>query len=173
MSAPTVDSARDMVFQALEGHLDEPPVSAQWFRHAGGFENKGGMTRVPGRMFKRRDDHPANRLAYLNVLALTESRLIAFTARTGMSGLKVKERIGEWPVEGASVKFQKRSVTATNSGPDGSAGVDIRSAIVRATLREHGDPRELRMDFPDDPLTRELMSAFKARRREGSSGRKV
>ncbi len=158
----------------IQAHLEAPLVCAQVFRHAGGFEGGGsGLKRVLGRVFKPGDDHAANRLAAMNVLALTDSRLIAFTVKTGIGGLKVKEQIGEWPVDGAGVRFKELTVTSSKFSEGGSApdlSVTSDWAIVRATLREHGDPRELRMDFPDNSLTHELIAAIKARRRPAAAG---
>lgn len=174
MSGGTGDGAREEFFGALEAHLAEPLVSAQWFRPAGGFESAiPGLKRVLRRVFRSGDDHAANRLAAMNVLALTDSRLIAFSVVTGIAGLKVKKRIGEWPVDRTSVRFEELNVTSSKFAEGGNAPdttVTSRWDIVRATLREHGDPRELRMDFPDNPLTHELIAAVKARRRSASDG---
>lgn len=165
---PDDDQGTQYVRDALEGHLDEEIVAAQWFRAPGGFEGKG-LGRVLRNVFKSGGGHPADRLGNMNVLALTPTRLIAFAGRTGWGGLQLKEPIAEWPAGQAKFEHRAERVTASTvrMGAPGYASTtqETRSDIVTIVVEVPGEERGLEMDLPDVPETHRLVDGLKAARR--------
>ena len=152
----------DHVGRALEGHVDEEVVAAQWFRPPGGWENKG--LGPFGFLFRRKGDKPMERLGSMNVLALTPTRLVAFSGKTGWGGLKLKEQIAEWPVGEFVVGAKQRQAKSTKYTPnDARANDNIESTwrIVKVTVQGNG--LDLSGDFPDDERTAALTDAARKR----------
>jgi hypothetical protein len=102
-------------------------------------------------------DRPDDRLRGANILVLTPTRLIAFTAKRvrATPPVEPKGRIGEWPLTGIELKYRGRKAESYFAHGSGT----YTSKIVRATLTFAGDEDPLVIDFPDTPLARELLKA--------------
>ena len=142
----------------LAPHVDEEVVAGQWFRPAHTMEDDGLRA---FRFLRRRlssGEHIADRIRGWNVLVLTPTRLLVFTARTVRATPPVvaKKLIGSWPLSEVSVKHKGRKVTSHFHGSGNSWAYSSR--VRRATLEFAGDERPLVIDFPDDPLAKELLN---------------
>jgi hypothetical protein len=151
---------RDAMLALLAPHVDEEVVCGEWFTPAKGMEDDG-LAAV--KWLRRRlssGQRPDDRLRGANILVLTPTRLLAFTARRvrATPPVEPKERIGEWPLSQVELTYRGRKAESyfftTGS---------YTSKIVRATLTFTGDERPLVIDFPDTPLARELLKAARER----------
>ena len=152
---------REAMLTLMGPRVDEEVVCAEWFTPAKGMEDDG-LAAV--KWLRRRLSSGAradDRLRGRNILVLTPTRLLAFTARHARATPPVEPRdlVGEWPLGEVSLQFRGRKAESYMA----HAGGTYASRIVRATLRLPGEESPLVIDFPDTPLARELLHAVSER----------
>jgi hypothetical protein len=151
---------REAMLATMAPVVDEEIVCAEWFTPAKGMEDDGlaAIKWLRRRLSsgERRDD----RLRGANVLVLTPTRLLAFTARRvrATPPVEPKEQIGDWPLAHVDLAYRGRKAESFFN----TTGSTYTSKIVRATLTFDGDERPLVIDFPDKPLARELLKTAKS-----------
>jgi hypothetical protein len=135
--------------------VGEDVIAGEWFTPAKGMEDDGLAAVKWVRRRLSGGDRIDDRLRGRNILVLTPSRLLAFTARHAKATPPVEPRklIGEWPRVQVSVKYQGRKADSYFA----HAGGTYTSKIVRATLSLPGEEGPVVIDFPDTPLARELL----------------
>lgn len=160
MGEPENRRQREAMRATMAPHVDEEVVAAEWFRPAKGMEDDGLAAVKWLRRATSGGHHAADRIRGWNILVLTPTRVLAFTARPQRSTPPVapKKQIGDWPLGDLALDFKGRKATSYFAHGAGS----YTSKIVRATLTVPGDDRPLVIDFPDTPLARELLKAAKA-----------
>ena len=156
-----VDRQREAMRALMAPRVGEEVVCGEWFTPAKGMEENGlaAVTWLRRRLSsgRRLDD----RLRGRNILVLTPTRLVAFTARyaRGMPPVEPKRQIGEWPLGGVGLKYRGRKAESYFA----STGSTYTSKIVRATLDLPDEDRPVVIDFPDTPLARELLKSIRER----------
>lgn len=157
MGEPENRRQREAMLALMAPHVDEQVLSGEWFTPAKGMEDDGlaAVKWLRRRLSsgKRADD----RLRGANILVLTPTRLLAFTARrvAATPPVEPKEQIGAWPLSGVELKYRGRKAQSYFAQGSGT----YTSKIVRATLTLDGEAEPLVLDFPDTPLARELLKA--------------
>jgi hypothetical protein len=138
--------------------VGEDVIAGEWFTPAKGMEDDGLAAVKWVRRRLSGGDRIDDRLRGRNILVLTPSRLLAFTARHAKATPPVEPRklIGEWPRVQVSVKYQGRKADSYFA----HAGGTYTSKIVRATLSLPGEEGPVVIDFPDTPLARELLKSL-------------
>ena len=154
-----VDRQRTAMQGMMGPEVGEDVVSAQWFTPAKGMEDDGLAAIKWVRRRLSSGEHADDRIRGWNILVLTPTRLVMFTARYVRSTppVRPKKKIGEWPLDRVSVEFRGRKAQSYMA----STGSSYTSRIVRATLTFADEDRPLVIDFHDDALTRELLKAAK------------
>jgi hypothetical protein len=151
---------REAMLATLAPVVDEEVVCGEWFLPAKGMEDDGlaAVKWLRRRLSSGR--RPDDRLRGANILVLTPTRLLAFTARRVRATPPVEPRkqVGDWPLTEVELTYRGRKAQAYFAHYGGT----YTSKIVRATLTLAGEERPLVIDFPDTPLARELMKAAKA-----------
>jgi hypothetical protein len=151
---------REAMLATLAPVVDEEVVCGAWFTPAKGMEDDG-LAAV--KWLRRRlssGERPDDRLRGANILVLTPTRLLAFTARRVRATPPVEPRnqVGDWPLAQVELTYRGRKADSFFN----ATGSTYTSKIVRATLAFDGDDRPLVIDLPDTPLARELMKKAKA-----------
>jgi len=151
---------REAMLATMAPVVDEQVVCAEWFTPAMGMEDDG-LAAV--KWLRRRlssGARPDDRLRGANILVLTPTRLLAFTARRVRATPPVEPRkqVGTWPLTEIELTYSGRKAESYFAHYGGT----YTSKIVRATLTFDGDERPLVIDFPDTPLARELLKGTKA-----------
>ena len=159
MGEPENRRQREAMRALMAPVVGEEVVAGEWFTPVKGMEDDG-LAAV--KWLRRRlasGDRVEDRLRGINILVLTPTRLLAFTARHARATPPVEPRklIGEWPRAGVGLTYRGRKADSYFA----HAGGTYTSKIVRATLTLPGEERELVIDFPDTPLARELLKAAK------------
>jgi hypothetical protein len=160
MGEPENRRQREAMRAALAPHVSEEVLLGEWFVPAKGMEDDGLAAFRWLRRAGSSGEHAADRIRGRNILALTPTRLLAFTGRSVRSTPPVvpKKLIGDWPLREVGLEYKGRKATSYFA----HAGGSYTSRIVRATLTLTDDDRPLVIDFPDTPLARELLKAAKA-----------
>lgn len=161
MGEPENRRQRGLMRDALAGWIDEEIVAAYYFLRHKAWEDDWRKGPWALKRLLRTSDHPADRVARMNVLALTPAHLVVFTARAKAPLLVVRAPLVAWPLDAVSIASRGKAVTATSIRSDGSSQ-RWDNRIIRATLSVAGDDRPLIMDFPNHDLSRELIAAVKA-----------
>jgi hypothetical protein len=149
---------REAMLATMSPVVDEEVVCAEWFAPAKGMEDDGlaAVKWLRRRLSsgRRLDD----RLRGANILVLTPTRLLAFTARrvSATPPVEPKQQIGEWPLAGVALEYRGRKADSFFN----ATGSTYTSKIVRATLTLPGEEAPVVVDFPDTPLARELLKAL-------------
>ena len=157
MGEPENRRQREAMRALMAPVVGEEVIAGEWFTPVKGMEDDGlaAVKWVRRRLSsgKRMDD----RLRGRNILVLTPTRLLAFTARHARATPPVepKKLIGEWPREQVGVEYRGRKAESYFAQGSGT----YTSKIVRATLDLPGEDRPLVIDFPDTPLARELLKS--------------
>jgi hypothetical protein len=141
-------------------YVEEDVVCGEWFTPTKGMEDDG-LAAV--KWLRRRlssGERPDDRLRGANILVLTPTRLLAFTARRVRATPPVEPRklIGDWSLTQVQLTYRGRKADSFFN----ATGSTYTSKIVRATLAFDGGDRPLVIDFPDTPLARELLKAATA-----------
>ena len=160
MGEPENRRQREAMLATMAPVVDEQVVCAEWFTPAKGMEDDG-LAAV--KWLRRRlssGARPDDRLRGANILVLTPTRLLAFTARRvrATPPVEPKTQVGEWRLREVSLDYRGRKAESYLAHYGGT----YTSKIVRATLTFDGDERPLVIDFPDTPLARELLKAATA-----------
>jgi hypothetical protein len=160
MGEPENRRQREAMLATMAPVVDEEVVCAEWFAPAKGMEDDG-LAAV--KWLRRRlssGERPDDRLRGANILVLTPTRLLAFTARRVRATPPVEPRkqVGDWPLTQVWLEYRGRKAESFFN----ATGSTYTSKIVRAVLTIEGDERPLVIDFPDTPLARELLKATKS-----------
>ena len=152
-----VDRQREAMLRVMAPVVDEEVVCAEWFAPAKGMEDDG-LAAV--KWLRRRlssGERPDDRLRGANILVLTPTRLLAFTARRvrATPAVEPRRQIGDWPLADVGLTYRGRKAESYFA----QSGGTYTSKIVRATLELAGEEHPLVVDFPDTPLARELLKA--------------
>jgi hypothetical protein len=146
--------------RALMGPVvGEEVIAGEWFTPVKGMEDDGLAAVKWVRRRLSSGERIDDRLRGANILVLTPTRLLAFTARRvrATPPVEPKELIGEWPRAEVGVEYRGRKANSYFIHGSGT----YTSKIVRATLQLPGEDGPLVIDFPDTPLARELLAATK------------
>jgi hypothetical protein len=148
---------REAMRALMAPYVDEEVISGEWFTPAKGMEDDGLAAIKWLRRRLSSGERPDDRLRGANILVLTPTRLLAFTARRVRSTPPVepKQQIGDWPLGRFALEYRGRKAESFMN----ATGSTYTSKIVRATLTFDGDNRPLVIDFPDTPLARELLKS--------------
>jgi hypothetical protein len=151
---------REAMRALMTPYVEEEVVCAEWFTPAKGMEDDGLAAVKWLRRRLSRGERPDDRLRGTNILVLTRTRLLAFTARRVRATPPVEPRrqVGDWPLTQVGLTYRGRKAQSYFAHYGGT----YTSKIVRATLTFDGDERPLVIDFPDTPLARELLKAATA-----------
>jgi hypothetical protein len=151
---------REAMLATMAPVVDEEVVCAEWFAPAKGMEDDGLAAIKWLRRRLSSGGRPDDRLRGANILVLTPTRVLAFTARRvrATPPVEPKEQIGEWPLTQVDLSYRGRKAESFFN----ATGSTYTSKVVRATLTFAGDDRPLVIDFPDTPLARELLKGTKA-----------
>src|SRR5918912_2887981 len=154
--SPEAEQELAALRDALAGELDEQVVAAQWFRPPGW----GSPLKGVGRFFKRLGGkEPQDRLRATNVMALTPSRVVAYTLGTASGSMRAGKALAEWPRTEVSVGSEGHTVQTTKQVPDMMPD-HTQTDMTLVTLRGRGGrPLLLEGDFPRGELTRHLVES--------------
>lgn len=154
-----IDRQRQILIDAVDGYVDEE-ISAIGYFHREGLSDDGWRKGPDAlrRLFAKRDDHPADRLGFRNVLVLTPTRVLVLAGNAKPPLVRVKGLVGAWPL--AEVGLTSRNHTSQTYMSMGSGTYE--TPVIRATLTFAGGEEPLGMDLPRDELAREVVAAVKA-----------
>jgi hypothetical protein len=157
MGEPENKRQREAMRALMAPVVGEEVVAGEWFTPAKGMEDDGLAAIKWVRRRVSGGDRIDDRLRGRNILVLTPTRLLAFTARHARATPPVepKKLIGEWARAEVGVKYRGRKAESYFVHGSGT----YTSKIVRATLTLPGEDDPLVIDFPDTPLARELLEA--------------
>ena len=157
MGEPENRRQREAMRALMAPVVGEEVVSGEWFMPVKGMEDDGLAAVKWVRRRLSSGERIDDRLRGRNILVLTPTRLLAFTARHARATPPVvpKKLIGEWPVGAIGLTYRGRKAESYMA----HAGGTYTSKIVRAELTLPGEDRPLVIDFPDTPLARELLKA--------------
>jgi len=149
---------REALRAALRLHLDEEPLTAQWFHRAGLSGDDGLRAFKAIRRWTARGEHPADRVAGWNVVALTPTQLVVFRGRPvrATPPVEIRDLVARWPLDRLALTWKRHKVESTFFSMGGST---YTSHVQRATLTWAGEARPLMLDLPNDKLSREFLQA--------------
>lgn len=161
--SPEAEQELTALREALAEHVDEEVVAAQWFRPPGW----GSVLRGLGRFFKRiGGKDPQARLRAMNVMAVTPSRVVAYTLGMRTGAMRARKPVGEWALADVTVGAKAHTVTTIkHSSPPGGADPlyrqETRTDMRLVSLRGRGgQPLLLECDFPRTALTEHLVDTI-------------
>ena len=147
---------REALRAMLQPRFDEEVVTAQWFHRAGLSGDDGLRVFKAIKRWTASGDHPADRVAGWNVLALTPTGVVVFTGRPvkATPPVAVRDLLARWPLEQLTMSWKRHKIESTFFNTGGST---YTSYAQRATLSWEGEERPLLLDMPNDKLSREVL----------------
>jgi hypothetical protein len=149
------DWFRQLVHDALRGHVDEEVEDAYYAMRHLGFEDswRKGFRWIGRRLAS--GDHPADHTGTFNLLAVTPTRVMVFNAKPKAPFVQIRRQIAEWPRGGVAIASQRATAVAHYN--QGASSTSRR--ILRATFTWDGEERPLILDFPNDEHAKAVLAA--------------